>query len=485
MENQITSIEAKSLPIEDVDYILESFRFQREPLEHQKRCLLWALERRRVAYWLDIGTGKTLLALYTLMLWGCKKTLVVCPKSVIEGWMDEIKMGLGWKTVALVGKIGDRRRLLGKKARIYLINYEGLQWLWGRRKKNRGRFLPDISKIDELDFDALVIDEAHRCKGHKNLTTVLAREISRRVKHCITMTGTPLTKDQRDLWGEMNVLDLGESLGQNYWGYVRSYFRPWGFDWKLKDGSLEKILKRLAPKTIRYAREDCLDLPERIYERRLVQMSEEQKKLTQAIITGTLETDGSINQTEILNIGIKLAQVAGGSLIQESGTKRLDPNPKVAELLRTLEEVQGKAIIYHQFVEEGRMIEEALEKNDIPACSVRGETKNKPAVISKFLNDPSIKVLVAHPACGGEGLNLQIANTIIFYSNGYNLVHREQSEGRIFRLGQKQSCLYIDLVIEDGMGDSIDKRILKSLKQKSDAATEVLDYIRGYSDESD
>lgn len=475
MNELITSQEAKTFSDQDADYILEGLRFHVPPLEHQKRCLVWALERRRVAYWLDVGTGKTLLSLYTAAVWGCRKVLVVCPKSVIQTWVDEAEKGLGWQAVALTGRVEERRRKLEVESPLYIINYEGLQWLWGRKDKKRGRFVPALSSMDGLGFDLLIIDETHRVKG-RNLTTKLCRELSRRVPRCIVMTGTPLTKDQRDLWGEMSVMDLGESLGRNYYNFLHTHFRLAGFDWVLRQGALEKILSRLSDRTIRYEREACFDLPECVYERRIVSMTAEQRALSEAVITDALD-EQALTPSAVLNYGNKLAQIAGGFLITGGEVERLQSNPKLAELLNVLEEIGGKVIVFHRYVTDGRMICEALEAQGISFCSMRGETKDKDKQVDRFLNDPDVKVLVAHPACGGVGLNLQVASTVVFFSNSYSYAYRVQAEGRIYRLGQERKCLFVDLVIDDGSGDSIDHRILRSLRHKSDAADEVLDYI--------
>ena len=484
MNNLLTSDDVKRLPIEYIDDILAPMRFKTLPLEHQARCLTWALERRRLAYWLDVGTGKTLLALYTLQIWGCRCALIICPNSVTDTWADEIDKHLGWDYVVLKGTAEERRRKLAEDHRLYIINYEGLRVLWGRKIGNKYR--PDIGGMEELDFDAIIADEIHRCKNPRALSQRLTRELSRRVDYAIVMTGTPLTKDHKDLWAEMDVMDQGRSLGNNYWGFVRTYFRPSGFDWKLKEGSLEKILEKLAPHTIRFERADCFDLPEKTYERRNVPMSAEQLGLIDEVLGVAQQTNpdlASWNRANVLDCGNKLAQIAGGFIYVDGETKALNSNPKLRELERIIEEVSGKFIIYHRFRAEGRMVEEMLAKIGISFRSARGEIKNKDQQISEFKSDPSVRALVAHPACGGEGINLFEAATIIFYSNGYHFAHREQAEGRIYRLGQTQKCLYVDIVATEGLaGDSIDHRILRALKHKGDIAGEVLSYIRGRED---
>jgi SNF2 family DNA or RNA helicase len=472
-----TSEQIKAMDRQDVQDILASVKFRTEPLDHQKRCLLWALDRKRVAYWLDVGTGKTLLALYTMTLWERKRTLIVCPNPVVQTWADEISKHTTASYVKLVGTAAERMRRLKEDHNFYIINYEGLRVLWGTKRGKH--FQMNFDLLQHTPFDSLIIDECHRTKNSKSYTAKCCREVSRRVSHCIVMTGTPLTKDQRDLWSEMSVMDLGRALGNNYWTFVRRYFKPRGYDWVLRKGALEEILKLLAPSTIRFERQECFDLPERVYETRLIEMSDEQKKLTDAIVSG-VQLDDNFDGAAILQCGMKMAQVAGGLLINNNNEVRLlKPNPKLDALAGIVEEISGKFIVYHHFVVEGELIENLFRRIGVSYQAVRGGIAHQPERIQEFRTNPNVQALVAHPACGGEGINLYEANTIIFYSNSYNLVHRVQAEGRIYRLGQTKKCLYIDLIADDGTGDSIDMRILHSLQQKADAAQTVLDYIRG------
>ena len=278
-------------------------------------------------------------------------------------------------------------------------------------------------------------------------------------------------------------MDMGWSLGRNYCNFVRTYFRPAGFDWKIKKGSLEKILEKLKPNTIRYEREECFDLPERTYEQRRVYMTKEQTDLMASVVAQQANDDPDVaawTNTDALQCGNKLAQISGGFMYGDARkAKRLKSNPKLDELEGLFDELTGKVIIYHHYAEEGRMIEGLLRRLKIPFCSARGEIADKDEQIARFQKDKNVQVLVAHPSCGGEGINLQCASTMVFYSNGYHYALRVQAEGRIYRLGQKNRCLYIDIVADDGTGDGIDFRILRSLKTKDDAATAVLDYIRG------
>lgn len=470
----LTSQQCKHMDIEAVNDILSPIEFITTPMEHQARSLVWSIDRNRLAYWLDVGTGKTLLALYTLKLWGCRRTLIICPNSVTQTWADEIDKHLGWDYVILKGTAGERKAKLAEDHQLYIINYEGLRVLWARKVGNK--YKPNVVAMNDFGFDSLVCDESHRLKQNRTLVYRITYELSKRVNNCITMTGTPLTKDEKDLWAEMSVMDLGASLGHNYYSFLRKNFKPGFFDWKIKDGALEEIMEKVAPNTIRYEREECFDLPDAVYEQRSIPMSVEQEKLVHDVLHNI---PSEWTQTDALHCGNKLAQISGGFMYGEE-TLYLLSNPKLQELLRLVDEISGKFIVFHHFSEEGRLIAEALRKHGIDVKELRGETKDKEVQIDQFKSDPAVQCLVAHPACGGEGLNLQVASTMIFFSNGFSFAHRIQAEGRIHRLGQTNKCLYIDLLMTAWLGEqTIDHHILDCLNKKGDMAKAVLDYIRG------
>ena len=476
--NLLTNQEVKSFSTEQLREILAPFKFKTTPHNHQLASLAWALERKRIAYWLDIGTGKTLIALYTLKIWNCQRILVICPNSIIyKTWAEEITKHTGWKYSVLKGNQHQRRYKLDIPARVYIINYEGLKYLWAR--KMEGGFKYDKNLLKDVDFDAIVFDESHSMKSRKALVTKIASGLSLKIPNVIMMTGSPLTNNLQDLWAESFVLDHGMSLGTSFYGFLNTYFNKYGFEWKPKRWALEDIIHQLADKTIRYERDECFDLPDLTYERRQVNMSQDQIEYTRQVIENEISDETLYNKpVAILNVGNRLLQIAGGFALIEGKDTIFKTNPKMNELGRLFEEISGQVIVFHQYIQEGRMIEELCKRRKIKFASMRGETKDKDEEIRKF-QAGECKVLVAHPACAGQGLNFQNCNTIIFYSNDYNMTHRMQAIGRIYRMGQKKPCLIIDLVATDGETDGIDIRILEALKNKQEMAQSVLDYMLG------
>ena len=480
----------KKLDSRELEAVFAGLQWKTKPLPHQYACLAFASFRDRFACWLDIGGGKTLVALYTLDLWDCRNALVVCPYSVVRTWEEEIRLHTDRKAIALLGTRKERRRLLDYSGdAIYLVNYEGLKVVFGKRvPSGTGHTKWDLDPETLRSFDCVIFDESHHLSG-KTLQQRIASKLSRLSKHAILLTGTPITKDLLNFWYQAYVLDSGRTLGRSFYKYRRKYFfrltipckRGSFAKYPLRRGAREKILRRLENVVIRFDREECFDLPEAVYQKRYVPMPSEQRNVVERLRHGlAVEVeDGSTNERNILvRPGVtKLAQVTGGFLYTDDGRAvRFRKNPKIDELLEIFSETEAKVIIYHRFVEEGRIIEEALDKHGIKYRSLRGEIADKNRQIEDFISKPSVRVLVAHPLSGGEGLNLQVASVVVFYSQIYEgATVRKQCEGRVHRLGQKRNVVFVDLLMEDSVDEHIHNLALGKVK----TAKAILDWIRG------
>ena len=481
-------IDYKSLTQSDTDEILKDVSFLTKPLHHQAVTIVWAADiGNRLMLWHDVGTGKTLSSLYINQIWETKRLLIVCPNSVMHSWEEQIQLHSTQSFCFLKGSAEKRRELMqDSKANILIINYEGLRCLYGVQKKDKHsgkkRWYVNKSALKLVPFDSIVFDECHHLKSPDALQSKIAYEISSRVDNVIAMTGTPISTGYENLHNQYLVLDGGNTLGANRFRFLRQYFDQdfWG-GWTIKDKENAKmILDRIAPVTLRYERTECFDLPTKTYNIRTCEMTAEQKKLTNDIIHGmNIETEsGELTAADALHVGNKLSQITGGLLIMDDKTvHRLKKPPKLDLLQELVVDCPGKMIIFHNYIMESTLIEERLHKLKIPFAAIRGETKDKASEIKRFQNDVKCKVLLAHPKSGGEGLNLQAANTIVFYSNGTNGADvREQCEGRIWRYGQINQCMYFDLIVED----SIDEKRLEKTSNRKDMADKILQYIQNH-----
>jgi SNF2 family DNA or RNA helicase len=243
--------------------------------------------------------------------------------------------------------------------------------------------------------------------------------------------------------------------------------------------NLEDLTKLLSRFSFRCLKEDCLDLPNKIYIQRNIELTKEQVKAYETMKNyniSLLEEGGQVRALNVLSQIMKLHQITCGHLkTNEGDIVRLDNN-RVNELLNILDETDGKVIIWAVFREDIQSITEAIRKHfkdEEIAESFYGDTadKDRQDIVAKF-QDPnsSLKYFVSNPKTGGYGLTLTAANTVVYYSNSYDLEVRLQSEDRAHRIGQTKHVTYIDMIAED----TVDDKIVDALKRKINLARDVM-----------
>lgn len=473
----------KSLSDEVLDDLLKGIPFKVPPHRHQKISLAWALSTGdRIAFFSDIGVGKTYITLSLLEILRPNRTLVVCPNSVIESWIDQIDKFSSLSYCVLKGRTEDRIATLNShSASIFIINYEGLHHVFGMRVGAEGtkkKWFLDYKMLREAKVNFTVFDESHHLKSPKALQTKVAYELSRKASGCVLMTGTPISTSEDDLWAQMYVLNGGQSLGSSFFAFHQKYFDKNFFGkWFLKAGKLPEVLSRIAPVSIRFHRGECLDLPKKTYSELRCDLTSQQRKLISKIVDGIKieKSNGSLSQQSASASANKMTQILSGFLLlDKGGILRLKKNPKLDLLSEVLEGLDEKVIVFHSFVEEGRMIEERLKKSKIRFASLRGEISDKARSIETFSYDPKIQVLVAHPRSGGEGLNFQMVSTAIFFSSSVaGAAIRNQAEGRIWRFGQENPCLFLDLLVRN----SLDESRLDKMKSRKEVLSAILRFV--------
>jgi SNF2 family DNA or RNA helicase len=240
--------------------------------------------------------------------------------------------------------------------------------------------------------------------------------------------------------------------------------------------NLGELSEKLQPFSYRVLKEDCLDLPEKIYIKRQIKLSSEQLKLYDqmkkealAVLNGkTVTTVNALTQL------MRLQQITCGHFTADDGSTQRIKNNRVDELMDVLEETEGKTIIWAHYQWDIKDIIKEIVKVHGPGSVVdyyglTPQDERQPN-IKKFQDDPRCRFIVGTPSTGGYGITLTAANTVIYYSNGYDLEKRLQSEDRAHRIGQKKSVTYVDILAEE----TVDAKIVKSLRKKINIASEVL-----------
>jgi len=240
--------------------------------------------------------------------------------------------------------------------------------------------------------------------------------------------------------------------------------------------NLEELAEKLKPFSYRILKDECLDLPPKTFMKRVIQLTPEQKKVYQQMKQMALaELNGKmITTVNVVTQLMRLQQITCGHFKADDGSMQEIKNNRITELMDLLEEVEGKAIIWAHWRHDIATIVREIEK-EYPGSVMTyyGDTTTDDRQKAiKELQTPESKVrfLVGTPQTGGYGITLTGASTMIYYSNGYDLEKRQQSEARIDRIGQKKPMTYIDILAED----TIDEKIVKSLRKKVNIATEIM-----------
>ena len=233
---------------------------------------------------------------------------------------------------------------------------------------------------------------------------------------------------------------------------------------------IEELTKLIDPNTFRVLKEDCLDLPAKIYTTRYIDMTDDQANMYRKIQKEALVMLGDdefVSAPAVITQMLRLQQILSGHLKTDDGDIVTFPTRRLDALMDICNETSGKMIIWSRFRQDIITITETLKKTfgDQSAASFFGDTteNERQQIIHDFQFETSgLRFLVGNPATAGRGLTLNAANTVVYYANDFNLDTRSQSEDRCHRIGQTKSVTYIDLLCEK----SIDDKIVKSLQSK-------------------
>jgi SNF2 family DNA or RNA helicase len=330
----------------------------------------------------------------------------------------------------------------------------------------------------------MAVDESTTIKTPSAKRTKSILALSEIAKYRRILTGSPVTKSPLDLYTQCGFLNeeiLGftsyyafrsryaHMVDRNFGGrrvqIVKSYQR------------LDELSKLLEPYSYRVLKEDCLDLPDKIYIRREVELTEEQLKLYTTMKQMALASlnGKTLTAPNVLTQLMRLHQITCGHFKSDSGELQEIKNNRIEELMSILDETEGKAIIWANYIYDIERIVEAIKKEygDDSVVQYYGaiDTDTRQKSIEKFQDPRSpVRFFIGNPQTGGYGITLTAASTVIYYSNGYDLEKRLQSEDRAHRIGQKKSVTYIDLIAEK----TVDEKIVKALRKKIDIASQVM-----------
>lgn len=418
------------------------------------------------------------------------KALVLTPNvAVLGSWVEETKKHTELTTSCLIGEKEGREEALNVDADLYIMNYGGLQVMMtdfvpikDNKGKSKNKRVPNKTKVRNFinNFDAVIYDEVHGLGQRDSLVTTLSLAIAKNCKYKYGLTGTPFNRDLMKLWSLFNIIDQGETLGHNITFYRGMYFDQkinyWGgYEYTLKKDSKRKLYKRIKHKSIRYDENECYDLPPVIRKKITIPFPAENYKYYREAIDEIIEAKG--NYKALKSSFTQLRQISSGFIgfkndEEESLRIRFDKNPKLDALIELINEINGKVIVFNEFITSGDMICERLKKDKIKFIRLYGGTKvsEKKTFQKRFTNNKTTKVAVINSASGGAGLNLQVSQYGIFYESNPSNIIRTQAEKRFSGARQPKRSFIFDLL----MKKSIEFKILKYHKEGKDLFDAVI-----------
>jgi len=467
-----------------------NYKFKTKPYAHQLTALEKSWNKENFAYFMEMGTGKTKVLIDNLaMLYDKGKidgALIIAPKGVVKTWYEQElpthlpdhieNVSVLWQpniTKTQQEKL-DSLFEIDTAFHILIMNVEALSTEKG--VKFAAKFINSHKTM-------MAIDESTTIKTPTARRTKNIIKLGLNAKYKRIMTGSPITKNPLDLYTQCEFLDPWLLDFASYYAFRNRYaemktMHLRGRSIQVVDkfqnlGELSDVVKQFS---YRVLKEDCLDLPPKNFIKRHITLTPDQQRVYKQMKEQALAIlNGKVTTTvTVLTQLMRLHQITCGYVTADDGSVQEVASNRMNELMSILEETEGKVIIWANYQMSVGDIIRNLSKTygkdsyvhyyGLTPQEIRQEN------IVRFQTDPKCRFIVGTPQTGGYGITLTQANTVIYYSNGYDLEKRLQSEDRAHRIGQTKSVTYIDLIADD----TVDEKIVEALRKKINIASEVL-----------
>jgi len=467
-----------------------NYKFKTKPYAHQLTALEKSWNKENFAYFMEMGTGKTKVLIDNVaMLYDKGKidgALIIAPKGVVKTWYEQElpthlpdhieNVSVLWQpniTKTQQEKL-DSLFEIETTLHILVMNVEALSTEKG---------VKFASKFINSHKTLMAIDESTTIKTPTARRTKNIIGLGKEAKYKRIMTGSPITKNPLDLYTQCEFLDPWLLDFASYYAFRNRYAEMKTMH--LRGRSIQVVagfqnLGELSDKvkdfSYRVLKEDCLDLPPKNFVKRHISLTSDQKKVYEQMKKHAIAMlNKKVTTTvTVLTQLMRLHQITCGYVTADDGTIQEVESNRLNELMSVLEETEGKVIIWANYQFSVSDIIKKITKVYGPDSYVHyyGLTpqEDRQDFIRKFQNDPKCRFIIGTPQTGGYGITLTQANTVIYYSNGYDLEKRLQSEDRAHRIGQKKNVTYIDIIAED----TIDEKIVEALRSKIDIASQVM-----------
>lgn len=447
-----------------------------KPHAYQQYCIDRLIADPRVALFLDMGLGKTIItlsAIYHLKYarFVVRKVLIIAPKKVAEAtWQREAAKWDGVHILRMrtvLGTQAQRLKALNTPADIYIINRENVPWLVEHYR-------------NDWPFDMVVVDESSSFKNPRAKRFKALSYMYPHIKRTVLLTGTPSPNGIIDLWSQIYLLDRGERLGSTFSGFRNRYFTPGErsrdiiYTYDPKDGAEDAIMSAIGDIAVSMKAADYLQLPPVVEDTIPVVLDAKARKaydtMERTMVLELLQSGEQITAASAAALSNKLQQLANGAVYNEEHRPHAVHDCKLEAFTELIEQLGGKsALVFYNFQHDLARLLEALRLTKLRVRILRG------AEDELAWNHGEVDILLAHPASAAYGLNLQDGgNHVVWYGLNWSLELYQQANKRLHRQGQTQTVIVHHLVCTD----TRDEDILHAISMKGRAQEFVLESLK-------
>jgi SNF2 family DNA or RNA helicase len=469
-----------------------------KPFQHQVLGFNIGIQIPNHALLMEMGTGKTLTEVAILgrryLDGDLERVLIVAPSSVVPVWPREFAAFAAFPTDvrALEGPVARRKKQLAEwgigdvLAQIEEIDDAGNTILRARpplqvavtNYEATWRMREELAAwLAGVDGSAIVCDESQRIKTPSAAQAKCLHYLGARATFRAILTGTPVTQAPMDFFSQYKFLDPA------IFGHVFSTFRArhaimGGFEGREVIGyrSLDDLQRKALSVAFRVTKEECLDLPEQVDVDRFVTLEADAKRTYDKIakdMVAELEQGEEITTQNVLTKLLRLQQITGGFVRDDEGVGHPVSTAKLRALEETLDEVQGKVVVFARFRKEIEAITALLEDRGMSPARIWGDTPmaERGSQVERFQTDDECRAFVAQIQTAGLGITLTAASTAVFYSLDFSFANYDQARSRLHRIGQTDRVTNVHLLARG----SVDMAVMKALKRKRNVADAVVD----------
>ncbi len=442
---------------------------QYKPFDHQKITAGFLTLNKRAFCFNEQGTGKTgsviWAADYLLREKRIKRVLVICPLSIMDSaWRaDLFKFAMHRSVDIAYGTADKRRDIIAGCAEFIIINYDGIEIV--------------EKEIDAGGFDLIVVDEAN---AYKNSQTKRWKVLNRLVKPDTwlwMLTGTPAAQSPLDAYGIAKLVNPTgvPRFATAFKDMVMN--RISNFKWVPKAAATQIVFQALQP-AIRFTKDECLDLPEMTYVKRIVELTKQQQRFY-TMLKNRMRMEAAGEEVTTVNAAVnmsKLLQISCGAVYTDSGESvQFDIKNRYAALKEVVDETAQKVLVFVPFKHVISILQEKLTADGITTEVISGDVPvhKRTDIFNRFQTTADPRVLVIQPQSAAHGVTLTAADTVVWWGPVASLETYAQANARVHRAGQRHPTTVVQL-----QGSGVEKHVYRLLDNKIDVHTQIVDLYK-------